>query len=191
MATTHWYRRGTRSSALSDEPFLQVLLLGIATVLFGLAVLAWPGQTLRLLGIVAGVWLIVLAVVRAVTAIRSDTSSSRRVLAGVMAAVLLAAGITCLRNANGGVVVLATLLGLAWLLSGFALLLIAMPARGTVRGWLSVLGFASVLIGLAFMLWPGPSLTTLVLISGIGAVLVGAGEVAFALRLRAVSRIET
>ncbi|WP_433222449.1 HdeD family acid-resistance protein [Dactylosporangium sp. CS-047395] len=191
MATTHWYRRGSRTSALSDEPFLQVLLLGIATALFGLAVLVWPEKTLRLIGIVAGVWLIVLAVVRAVTAIRSDTTSSRRVTAGVMAAILLAAGITCLRNANGGIVVLATLLGLAWLLSGFALLLIAMPARGSIRGWLSVLGFASVLIGLAFMLWPGPSLTTVVLISGVGAVLVGAGEVAFALRLRAVSRIET
>jgi uncharacterized membrane protein HdeD (DUF308 family) len=188
MATTHWYRRGNRSAALTDEPFMQVLLLGIVTALFGLAVLVWPGQTLRLLGIVAGVWLIALGAVRAVTAIRSDTNSSRRVMAGVMAAVLLAAGVTCLRNADGGVVVLATLLGLAWLLSGFALLLIALPARGTVRGWLAVLGIVSVLIGLAFMLWPGPSLTTLVLISGIGAILVGAGEVAFALRLRQVAR---
>ncbi|MEU7875657.1 DUF308 domain-containing protein [Dactylosporangium sp. NPDC049140] len=182
MATTHWPRRRWTSAFAEDH--LQVLLLGVATALFGLAVLVWPDETLRVLGIVAGVWLIALGVMRAVTAFRADNSSGRRILAAVMAVVLLAAGITCVRNADGGVVVLATLLGLAWLLSGFALLLIAMPARDPTRAWLSVLGFLSVLIGVAFMLWPGPSLTTLVLISGIGAVAVGAGEVAFALRLR-------
>ncbi|WP_426503156.1 HdeD family acid-resistance protein [Dactylosporangium sp. McL0621] len=183
MATTHWPRRRWTSAFAEDH--LQVLMLGVVTALFGLAVLVWPDETLRVLGIVAGVWLIALGVMRAVTAFRADNSSGRRMLAAVMAVVLLAAGITCVRNADGGVVVLATLLGLAWLLSGFALLLIAMPARDPTRAWLSVLGFLSVLIGVAFMLWPGPSLTTLVLISGIGAVAVGAGEVAFALRLRA------
>ncbi|GGM71117.1 HdeD family acid-resistance protein [Dactylosporangium sucinum] len=188
MTTTHWYQRGARKdrSSVFAEDYLQVLMLGVVTALFGLAVLVWPGQTLRLLGIVAGVWLIALGVMRAVTALRSDTSSSRRLLAGVMAVVLLAAGITCVRNAGGGVVVLATLLGLAWLLSGFAMLLVAMPAKESTRGWLSVLGVVSVLVGVAFMLWPGPSLTALVLVSGIGAVLIGAGEVALALRLRAV-----
>ncbi|WP_327002467.1 DUF308 domain-containing protein [Dactylosporangium sp. NBC_01737] len=190
MAATHWYQRsagGDRSSPF-DEDYLQVLVLGVVTALFGLAVLIWPGQTLRLLGVVAGVWLIALGVMRAVTALRSDTSSSRRVLAGVMAVVLLAIGVTCVRNADGGVVVLAALLGMGWLLSGFAVLLIAMPAKGSARGWLSVLGVASVLVGIAFLLWPGPSLTTLVLISGIGAVLIGAGEVVFALRLRTEGR---
>ncbi|MET7395103.1 DUF308 domain-containing protein [Dactylosporangium sp. NPDC005572] len=188
MATTHWYQRGARKdrSSVFAEDYLQVLMLGLVTALFGLAVLVWPGQTLRLLGIVTGIWLIALGVMRAVTALRSDTSSSRRMLAGVMAVVLLAAGITCVRNSDGGVVVLATLLGLAWLLSGFAMLLVAMPAKESTRAWLSVLGVASVLVGVAFMLWPGPSLTALVLISGIGAVVIGAGEVALALRLRTV-----
>ncbi|MFI5911801.1 HdeD family acid-resistance protein [Dactylosporangium sp. NPDC051541] len=180
MATAHWYR-----PSVFTEDFAQVLALGAATVLFGLAVLVWPDQTLRLLGVATGVWLLVLGVMRAATALRSDHSSSRRMQAGVMAVILLAAGVTCLRNADGGVIVLAALLGLAWLLSGFGLLLIAMPAHGPARAWLSVLGVASVLIGLAFLLWPGPSLTTLVLVSGVGAVVVGIGEVVFALRLRA------
>ncbi|MEV4138927.1 DUF308 domain-containing protein [Dactylosporangium sp. NPDC049742] len=188
MATTHWYQRGARKdrSSVFAEDYLQVLMLGVVTALFGLAVLVWPGQTLRLLGVVAGIWLIALGVTRGVTALRSDTSFSRRMLAGVMAVVLLVAGITCVSNASGGVVVLATLVGLAWLLSGFAVLLVAMPAKESTRGWLSALGIVSVLVGVAFMLWPGPSLTMLVLVSGIGAVLIGVGEVALALRLRTV-----
>lgn len=201
MTTFSWHHRhtggrpaGERAGTAPDapdaaatptaEPFWQVLSLGLVTVLFGIAVLAWPDRTLHLLGILAGVWLIVLGATRAVAAFDRKQGSSQRIFAGVMAAVLVAAGIACVRNATSGVLVLAALIGLAWLLSGMAELAIGLLATGSTRVGLSLLGGISILVGLAFMLWPGPSLTTLVLLTGISALLIGAGEVAFALQLR-------
>jgi len=187
MTTLHWYRRHARSdqeTATTAEPFWQTLALGLVTVLFGIAVLVWPGETLHLLGILTGAWLIVLGGMRAVTVFDEHQASTRRVLAGVMAVVLVVAGISCMRNATAGTLVLATLIGLAWLLSGFAELVIAMLTSGAARIWMSVLGGLSVLVGGTFMLWPGPSLTTVVLLTGISALLIGAGEVALAIQLR-------
>ncbi|GAA2633411.1 HdeD family acid-resistance protein [Dactylosporangium fulvum] len=187
MTTFSWHRGHApthRGRAPSVEPFWQVLSLGVITVLFGIAVLAWPGQTLHLLGVLAGVWLIVLGVSRAVAALGRTQDTARRVFTGFVAAVLIVAGIACVRNAAGGVLLLATILGLAWLLSGFTQLAISLFTKGKARIWLTTLGVLSILVGLAFMLWPGPSLTTLVLLTGISALIIGAGEVAYALQLR-------
>jgi hypothetical protein len=143
MATFSWRRShaGTHPGRdATGEPFWQMLSLGLATVLFGIAVLVWPGQTLRLLGLLVAIWLIVLGAMRAFVAFDRDQTTATRVMSGVIAVVLFAAGIACARNATGSVLVLATLVGLAWLLSGFAELMIGMLARGPARTWLSVLG---------------------------------------------------
>lgn len=187
MTAFSWHRRHTRTQPTgkpSVEPFWQVLALGLVTVLFGVAVLVWPDRTLQLLGTLVGVWLIVLGAMRAFAAFDRKQETSKRVLLGIIAAVLIAVGIACVRNAAGGVLVLAAIVGLAWLLSGFATLTIGLIATGAARAWLSVLGVISVLVGLALLLWPGPSLTTLVLLTGISALLIGAAETAYALRLR-------
>jgi uncharacterized membrane protein HdeD (DUF308 family) len=187
MTTWHWHQRHARSHhepAAAATPFWQTLALGLTTVLFGIAVLARPGGTLHLLGVLTGVWLIMLGGMRAATVFDQHAGSTRRVFAGVMAVLLVVLGISCIRNANSGTLVLAALLGLAWLLSGFAELVIAMLTTGPARIWMGVVGGLSLLVAVAFLLWPGPSLTTVVLLTGISALLIGAGEVALAIGLR-------
>ena len=194
MTTLHWYQRHTRTHdkpTTAVQPFWSTLALGLATVLFGVAILAWPGRTLHLLGVLTGVWLVVMGGMRAVSVFDEHQATTRRVLAGVMAVLLIVVGISCMRNATGGTLVLATLIGLAWLLSGFAELAVAMLAKGPVRTWMAVLGGVSLLVGIAFMLWPGPSLTTVVLLTGISALLIGAGEVALAVQLRRGDHAQT
>ena len=53
--------RAPRVTATAAVPFWQTLTLGVVTALFGIVVLAWPGETLRVLGALVGVWLIVAA----------------------------------------------------------------------------------------------------------------------------------
>ncbi|WP_432993951.1 HdeD family acid-resistance protein [Dactylosporangium sp. CA-233914] len=186
MAAFSWLHRHPAGAtrAGNAEPFWHLLALGIVTVLFGIAVLAWPDETLNLLGLIAGVWLIVLGVMRAFAAFDRQRPTAARLMSGITAVVLLAAGIACLVNAGTGVLVLAVIIGLAWLLSGFAELAVALLATGAVRAWLTVVAVVSILAGVAFLVWPTPSLRTLVLLTGISALLIGAAEVASALRMR-------
>jgi len=165
-------------------PFWQVLGLGLITFVFGVAVLAWPSHTLQLLGALVGIWLLVAGAIRLAGAFAPDLPTGRRLLLGGVGAVLVVGGIACIRHVATGVALLAGILGLAWLISGMAELVIAFLARGTVRTWLIGIGAVSLLVGLAFVFWPGLSIGVMVLLTGISALLIGAAEVAFAFQLR-------
>jgi uncharacterized membrane protein HdeD (DUF308 family) len=164
--------------------FWQVVVLGIVTALFGLVVLLWPAETLRTLGVLIGIWLVVAGAARIIGAFGSKQGMSQQILSGTVGVVFLIGGIACLRNVARGVLVLALVIALAWLLTGMAEFVIAFQASGTTRTWLLVLAVVSIAIGLAFTFWPGLSLKTIVILTGISALVIGIGEIAFAIRMR-------
>jgi uncharacterized membrane protein HdeD (DUF308 family) len=165
-------------------PFWQVIVLGVATALFGLAVLVWPQATLRTFGVLVGVWLMVVGVTRILGAFSSERGTGRQVLSGTVGVILLIGGVACLRNVATGVLVLAFVIALAWILSGVAECVIAFRAAGSARMWLIVLGVVSIAAGLVFLLWPSLSLATIVIMTGISGLIIGVGEIAFAFQAR-------
>lgn len=167
-----------------EVPFWQMIALGLVTALFGIAVLVWPGETLRTLGVLIGIWLLIVGATRIVGAFVSKRGVGHQVLSGVVGVVLLIGGLACLRNVARGVLVLALVVALAWLLSGIAELVIAFQTTGSTRMWLIVLGVVSIALGLAFTFWPSLSLTTAVLLTGISGLIVGIGEIVFAFQMR-------
>jgi uncharacterized membrane protein HdeD (DUF308 family) len=148
------------------------------------AVLVWPSTTLRTLGVLVGVWLLVAGLSRVLGAFLNERGVGRQVLSGMVGVVLVIGGAACLRNVAKGLAVLALVIALAWILSGLAEVVIGFQSTGTTRKWLIAIGVASIAIGCVFMLWPGLSLRTVVVLTGIAAVLIGASEIAFAIRLR-------
>ncbi|WP_426504535.1 HdeD family acid-resistance protein [Dactylosporangium sp. McL0621] len=164
-----------------------MLALGSITLVFGVAVLAWPAATLRLLGVLLGGWLIATGVLRIIRAFGGTQGAQQlfdRVLSGGLGIVLVVGGVACISSAATGVVALAVILGLAWLLSGVAELLFGLFSRGSGRVWLIALGVASIGVGLLFVAWPDISPRTLVLLTGITALILGAGEVTVAWQQR-------
>ncbi|GLK99334.1 HdeD family acid-resistance protein [Dactylosporangium matsuzakiense] len=195
MTTFPWHHRGehrpaagtTSTSAGSQsatEAFWQVLWLGLITAAFGIAVLAWPSHTLHLISLLAGVWLVVAGALRLAGAFKRDATVGRRLVLGSLGILLIVGGIACLRNLATGVTILAGIIGLAWLLSGMAQVAIGLLARGALRIWLVAVGAASLLVGLAFLLWPGLSLAAMVLLTGITALIIGVAEVTVAFQLK-------
>ncbi|MEV4515313.1 DUF308 domain-containing protein [Dactylosporangium sp. NPDC049525] len=179
-------RRGVAhgSSAAVAVPFWQTLTLGLVTALFGIVVLAWPGETLRVLGALVGVWLIVAGVMRVASALAEHHGLGRRILTGVVGAALIVGGVACLRNVANGVVVLALIVGLAWLLTGLSEIGIGLMTHGRSRLWLTTMGVASLVAGIVFVVWPGASLTAMVLLTGISALVIGCVEIAIAIIMR-------
>ena len=159
-----------------------MLALGSITMVFGVSVLVWPAATLRLLGVLIGVWLVATGALRLVRAFRGGRGAEKlfdRLLSGGLGVVLVLAGGACVSNAATGVVAVAVILGLAWLLSGVAEILFGLFSRGGARAWLLALGVASIGVGLLFVAWPDISSRTLVLLTGITALVLGTGEVMF------------
>jgi uncharacterized membrane protein HdeD (DUF308 family) len=179
---------GNTAPASAEErlavPFWQVIVLGVATTLFGIAVLAWPAATLRTIGVVVGIWLMIAGTARILGAFSSQRAIGRQVLSGTVGVILLIGAVACLRNVAKGVLVLAFMIALAWILSGVAEFAIALQATGATRTWLIVLALVSIAIGFVFLLWPSLSLTTMVIITGISGLVIGVGEIAFAFQAR-------
>jgi uncharacterized membrane protein HdeD (DUF308 family) len=169
-----------------DVPFWQTLALGVLSILFGVALLVWPDVTVRVLGVLVGIWLLLVGVGRIFGAFVSWRGLGWQVLSGIVGVVFVAGGVACLRDVTKGVTVLAFLIALAWIFIGLAELVAAAAASGTARVWLTVLALAAIVIGFVFLLWPAPSLTVVVVLAGITSLLIGIGEVAFAVQLRRV-----
>ncbi|MCO8273214.1 DUF308 domain-containing protein [Actinoplanes sp. TRM 88003] len=161
---------------------------GAATsIILGVVALAWPGETLYVGAAIFGVWLLVHGVinlVQAVTATREDGVA--RALTAVIGVLFLVAGVICLRNLVVSLVAVATLIGLSWLIGGIAGLVAAFTGTYEAGGRfvVALLGAITVLGGLVVLIWPGPSLATIVWLTGIWLVVMGAMQLLLVFRHR-------
>src|SRR5579875_3558235 len=140
---------------------------GIFAILFGLVALAWPRETLIVLILIFGAFCFVDGVFAIVTAIRSATQHHRW-------GMLLLEGI------------IGILVGLLAYAAPFAIA--AFRIRQSVAGeiWMILAGVLSVILGLAFFVFPGIGLLAWIWLIGVYAIFFGALMIGFGLRLRAM-----
>jgi len=164
-------------------PWWLILSLGIVSVLLGITVLVWPGPSLGVMAVLVGCWLLLSGIARIVGAFLPG-GVGQRVLSAVVGVVLVIAGMICLRNLVTGLAVLALMVAFTWLFGGLAAMVMGFQASGGTRVALIALGTLSALLGLVFLFVPGLSLAGLILLTGISALVVGAGEVVVAFQVR-------
>ncbi len=157
-----------------------MLAIGIVAIVFGVIVLLniWGG--VRLVAILAGLFLIFAGVMQFVS-VRGHRRKTGRIISGVIA---LAIGIGLIVWPDTSVKTVAVLVGLAFLIWGVAWAVAALVDRG--EGWGVALGFSIVLavVGAVFIAWPGPTIAILMALVGIAALVFGIASVAQALALR-------
>jgi uncharacterized membrane protein HdeD (DUF308 family) len=167
-------------------PWWSLLLLGAASTLFGIVVLAWPHVSLKVMAVLVGIWLLLAGIVRIIGAFLPGRGVGRQVLSGIVGVVLVIGGVACLRDLANGLAILAFLVALTWLFSGLSELVVAFQATGAFRLGLGLLGVLSIVAGLVFVFTPNLSLAVLVLMTGISAIVIGLGELVVAFQLRKV-----
>jgi uncharacterized membrane protein HdeD (DUF308 family) len=164
-------------------------LLGsaVATLVPGVLALAWPDETLHVLAVLVGLYLLVTGAFRFVGAFAREHGER---LAGLFGAVLyVLAGVLCLRHPLQTIAALTLVVGAVWLVSGMltawsALAARDMPHRGLVLG-AAALGIAAGIVVLAV---PTQSAFALTRLLGVWLVLLGAVELVLAFARRAALR---
>ncbi len=157
---------GTRPDAASvlerlSEHWGWLLVLGVITVVAGIAALAWPGLTLLVVAVLFGVQLL-----------------------GVLS---LFIGLYAVRHVLISLLALALLLGIYWIISGTMELYMALAHRGLKnRGWTGVMGVLGVLAGLIVLVYPAISLLTLAIVLGIWLIVRGVMQVTLAFNTRSL-----
>ncbi|WP_250400356.1 HdeD family acid-resistance protein [Streptomyces cellostaticus] len=168
--------------------WLWILGSAVVTLVPGILILVWPDETLHVLAVLIGLYLLLIGALRFVTAFSREGAGER--LPGLLVALLFVlAGVLCLRNPLQTIAALSLIVGLVWLASGIVTLYTAisardLPHRGVVLG-AALLGIVA---GIVVLVLPTESARALTRLLGLWLVLLGLVEAAVALAWRSALR---
>ncbi|MEV6478405.1 DUF308 domain-containing protein [Streptomyces sp. NPDC051576] len=162
-----------------------ILGSAVATLVPGILVLVWPDETLHVLAVLIGLYLLVTGVFRFVALFAREDHGER--LAGLFLAVLyVLAGVLCLRNPLQTIAALSLIVGVLWLVSGILMLYPVIAARDLPhRGFVLAAALLGIVAGIVVLALPTESALALTRLLGLWLVLLGLAETAVAFAWRA------
>ena len=177
--------------AMANLGWQSLFTIGLASIALGVIVLAWPGETLRVIGVLFGAFLLVSGVFQLAAAFGSHVPGHLRALHFITGALCVLLGLVCFRGTLESLLLLALWIGFGWLLRGIMMTAAAASAPDMpARGWQIFLGITTLLAGMVLIVLPFGSIAVLTLVTGIMAIVLGAIEVFHAIQLRiGVSRL--
>ncbi|MGW2782685.1 HdeD family acid-resistance protein [Streptomyces populi] len=165
-------------------------LLGsaVATLIPGILILVWPDETLHVLAVLLGLYLLVIGLFRFVSVFGHREQGNR--FATLLIAVLyVLAGVLCLRHPMQTVAALSLILGIVWLVSGVLTAYTALASRDLPhRGFVLCGAAIGVIAGIVVLALPTESARALTRLLGLWMVLIGLVELAVAFAWRAALR---
>lgn len=165
---------GASTEPMSTTSRWGLALRGIAAIIFGLIVWAWPGMVLHVLVLVFGIFALASGIFAILAGVRADTSRNRWLLIaeGVLAVL---AGIVALAWPGITAVALLFLIAIWAIVTGVVEILGAFRTGGAGGvEWLLILsGVVSIIFGILLFVWPHLGLLALVWLIGIYAVIYG------------------
>lgn len=163
-----------------------VLALALATLAFGVVLLVWPKETVVVVAVLTGLYLIVSGVFQLVASFTaSEAGTGLRVFGAISGALSILLGLLAFRGIFQAVTILALLIGFGWLLRGISEIVEGIADKDMEgRGWVITIGVIGVLAGIVILVWPIETLSVLVWVTGIWLVVLGLFEVAGAFMLR-------
>jgi uncharacterized membrane protein HdeD (DUF308 family) len=164
----------------------QVLLLtGLLTVALGVIVLAWPGKTLVVAGVLFGIYLVVSGVGYVLAAFGAHTGVAMRVLGFLGGIVSVVLGFFCFRDQLESILLLALWIGIGWLFRGMTLLAAALSFDQLPgRGWQALSGAIIIIGGGVLIVSPFDSIAILTLVAGCWLIAIGIIDVVTAFQVR-------
>lgn len=161
-----------------------LLLLGVVSIGVGIALIAWPGQTLAVVTILFGSLMLVSGVVRFVQAL-FDPGSDHRWLLVFSAILSVVLGIVIVRNPGAVIWLIVLLTGILWIIGGMVDLFRGVADEDQPdRGVRVVFGALSAFFGVVILLWPAPTVLVFAFFAGAYSVFFGVLEIVAAFQLR-------
>jgi len=165
------------------------LLYGVAAIVFGIVLLAWPEYSVIAMVMAFGILALLDGAVSLLSAILRDLALPRWLLV-VYALVSIGFGLAALVWPMQMATAMLWLIALWLVVAGLARLVFAIQVRKLINGeWLMALsGALALALGILFLVRPHIGLVAVMVWIAIGALLYGVLQVIVALRLRARNR---
>ena len=170
---------------LARSTWQLLLLIGILTVALGVIVLAWPGKTLLVAGVLFGIYLVVSGVGYVFAAFSAHAGAVMRLLTLLGGIISVVLGFFCFRDKLESILLLALWIGIGWLFRGMTLLAAALSFDHLpARGWQALSGLIIVIGGGVLIVSPFDSIAILTLVAGSWLIAIGIVDVISAFQVR-------
>ncbi|WP_156685656.1 HdeD family acid-resistance protein [Mycobacterium sp. Marseille-P9652] len=173
---------------LARSAWQLLLLIGVLAVALGVIVLAWPGKTLFVAGVLFGIYLVVSGIGYVFASFGTHAGAAMRVLTFITGVVSVVLGFFCFRDKFEAVTLLAIWIGVSWLFRGMTILAAALALDHVPgRGWQVLSGLIIVVGGAVMIVSPLDSIAILTLVAGCWLIAIGLVDIinAFQVRSRA------
>jgi uncharacterized membrane protein HdeD (DUF308 family) len=161
-------------------------LMGLATLVIGLLVTFQPHASLITIAVLLGVLLIVSGIYQLVQAVHEEERG--RVWRIISGALFIVAGIILIRHLHFSLAIIGLLIGVTWVIQGFAAIVGGFSREREARGWSVVFGVISMIAGIVVVSTPIAALTTLAVLFGIWFIVMGVMEIVDAFMIRRVGK---
>lgn len=166
------------SGTLVPHLWKSVLLTGVLSVVLGVMVLAWPEKSLIVAGIFFGAYLLVTGISQIFHAFTLHISGGGRALLFISGAASLVLAVLSFRSIGNSILLLAIWIAIGFIFRGVATAAAALSDPETpARGWEIFIGVITLIAGIIVLAYPFASLPTLIWVTGIWLVVLGALEI--------------
>jgi uncharacterized membrane protein HdeD (DUF308 family) len=170
---------------IARRGWLWLLGLGIVAVIVGIVVLIWPNQTVRVVGVLFGIYLLISGIMEIALAFAPGQRGGVRFLGVLVGALSILLGLISFRGALESTLLLALWIGFGWLLTGITR---AVAAGSTpylpYRGWQIFGGIVLAIGGVVIIVAPLESVFALAVLGGIWLLIIGGWQIVEAFILR-------
>lgn len=155
-------------------------VIGFVAIVFGMALLVWPGKTMAVLACILGAYFVVSGIMRIIGAIvEGGLPGGWRVLQIIVGLLLAIGGVIVLKYTalSGGTLALAITLmvGLGWMMEG--VMALVESAQMAHSGWAMSYAVISIIAGLVVLFFPLTSALWLMIFAGCALLVMGISAV--------------
>ncbi|MCU1643729.1 MAG: HdeD family acid-resistance protein [Nocardia sp.] len=176
--------------ALARSAWQSILVTGLLSVVLGILILAWPGKTILVAGVLFGIYLVVSGLFQLIAAFAVHLSAGMRILGFITAILTLVLGFLCFHNWRDqgeatAVLLLAIWIGISWIFRGVSTLITGLSLDGMPgRGWAIFFGVVLVIGGGWLIAAPFHSIVALTLVAGWWLIFIGIFEMVSAFQVK-------
>jgi uncharacterized membrane protein HdeD (DUF308 family) len=170
------------------------LASGITSIILGLILIFWPGETLLVIAALLGIGLILLGLSRLFSAFAGggQRTGSQRAWRGLAGLLYLAAGIVVLVNPRGSLRTFAVIVALIWIIAGVGEVISGFARRGSTARTAPILfGLLNIVFGVVLLVWTKPTVLVIAWIAAIWLIALGLLQVVLSYQLgKAIKEID-
>ena len=183
----------TTLPSLLPHLWKSTLVSGILSLILGILVLAWPGETVLVAAIFFGIYLVLTGVAQVIFAFALHVSAGSRILLFISGAASLILAVMAFRHFGHdpqiAILLLAIWIGIGFIFRGVATTVSAI-SDPTLPGrtWSIFVGVISLLAGIVVLASPFTSILTLAIVVGVWLVVIGVFEAVSSFGIRKASQ---